>query len=491
MTLRIRLLLVYLIIVLLTAATVGVALQELRHSRQIIRDLQYWDGLVLKVEKMRSEFERETQLLLVPRPVLPPPEGLDFPTLLRETKKTVEFDLTRWYLNKVNQEYATWREMAGLETSAPEATGTGPDAAPLSQAQAGSLTEQTDEVRRWLSGTVRYLEGKQTEIMIAADEQASRTTAMLSVVLALIALHVLMVGWLFGRWLLVPMARLNRQVEALGRDAPPGEPLLSAPPEMASLASALERARVSLGEMRAKLIESERMTALGQFAAQLGHNLRNPLASIRALAQISARHDTADGHIRERMEEIVASVDRLSRWVSGLMEVVRREAAPVGLGDIVPTLQRVREALHPELSAKELTLELDVPNGPVLCPHDPGSLEHALIGLVVNAIEASPVGASITVQARGGVDNMCRISVIDQGPGLPADDPERIFDSTYSTKQQGLGLGLALTRLALERQGGRTGAMNNPAGGATVYIELPIGGTRTQDPGDAHHNLPS
>jgi signal transduction histidine kinase len=486
MSLRYRLLLVYLIVVLLTAATVGVALLELRHSRQIISDLQHWNGVVLSVERLRTAFEREALLPLLSGPAPPAGEGLDFATLLSDARKSLDFDLARWHLQVVEREYRTWRRLAGGGQTQPATiTGENPQTGPSSGEKEPTLAEQTELVRRALTRTVWFLGGTQTEIVNEADEQSSRTTALLNLVAALLALHVLMVGWLLGRWLLVPMSRLNRQVEALARDAPPGEPLLTAPPEMANLALALERARVSLGEMRARLIESERMTALGQFAAQLAHNLRNPLASIRALAQVAARHDPGDGYVRERMGEIVASVDRLTRWIGGLMEVVRREATPASQGDIVPTLHRVREALIAELAAKDLTLELDAPVGQVLCPHDPDTLEHALIGVVVNAIEASPVGGIITIRVLVNVDGMCRISVIDQGSGLPPHDPERIFDSSYSTKQQGMGLGLALTRLALERQGGRTGAMNNPSGGATVYIEIPMGGNSEEEAGDA------
>lgn len=76
---------------------------------------------------------------------------------------------------------------------------------------------------------------------------------------------------------------------------------------------------------------------------------------------------------------------------------------------------------------------------------------------------------------RDGEQGVCRISVEDEGPGVPAEDPERIFEFSYSTKQKGMGLGLTLARLALERQGGQAHACNRPEGGARVYVELPIG----------------
>jgi signal transduction histidine kinase len=393
--------------------------------------------------------------------------------LLVNARSSLEWDemgiVVRTLFYQTSAAYAAWVDLAATL-----------DAKTMTAAQKADLDAKTAEIRRLLDRLTEQLEGAQRGVMSEADEQTSRTMVMLGLVCGLTALHVVTVGWLLRRWLLVPMARLSRQVEALARDAPPDEPLLAAPQEMASLALALDRARESLGEMRRQLVESERMTTLGQFAAQLAHNLRNPLASIRAVAQVAARHDPGDGYIRNQMQEIVASVDRLNRWIAGLMEVVRREPTPTSVGDVLPVLGRVREALGPELTAKEISLVVEAPVEGLACSHDPDTLEHALVAMVVNAVEASPVGGRIVLRvepARSDVRqrDLCRISVIDQGGGLPADDPERIFDSSFSTKQRGMGLGLALARLALERQGGAARANNNPDGGATVYVELPMG----------------
>ncbi|MDM8006105.1 MAG: ATP-binding protein [Phycisphaerae bacterium] len=477
MSLRYRLLLVYLIVVLLTAATVAVTLLELRHSSRIIADLQHWQEAVLRLERLRTAFEREALSPFGVSPV-PPPEGLDFEKLLAETRNLLDFDLARWHLQVVARDYREWQELARRSATRPANPARAVlQTAPSSPAEEDPLSVQTGVVRRTLQRTVWFLEGKQTEVMNEANEQTSRTMAMLNIVLALLALHVLMVGWLFGRWVLAPMARLNRQVEALAQDSPPDEPLLTAPPEMANLAEALDDARISLGEMRNRLVESERLTAVGHFAAQLAHNLRNPLASIRAVAQVTARHDAGDGQIRDRMAEIIVSVDRLNRWIGSLMEVVRQEATALQMADVLPVIHRVQEALSVELSAKDLTCHLEASPGEFVCLHNPDTLEHALVAMAVNAIEASPVGGRITVRVERTPRGMCRISVMDGGPGLPRDDPEIIFDSSFSTKEQGLGLGLPLVRLAVDRQGGATGAMNNPDGGAIVFVELPMSDT--------------
>jgi len=100
-----------------------------------------------------------------------------------------------------------------------------------------------------------------------------------------------------------------------------------------------------------------------------------------------------------------------------------------------------------------------------------------LVAMLVNAVEASPLGGTIGVSVAQVEDAqlaVCRISVSDEGTGLPSDCPERIFEFSYSTKQKGMGLGLALARQALKRQGGTIHAINNPENGATICVELPI-----------------
>ncbi|NLX12854.1 MAG: hypothetical protein GXY44_04265 [Phycisphaerales bacterium] len=392
----------------------------------------------------------------------PPPPDMNFPDRLLTTRNRLNeanvFALVRWQMNVVYAHYENWRAMAPDERNA----------------EVPAIRRQLDKLTNFVVAELQQVQGE-------ADSQDLRTRTILNIVIILTAMHVLVIGSLLRRWLLKPMEQLNRQVEALAHDQPPREPLLAAPREMASLAAALDRARRSLGELRQRLIESERMTTIGQLAAQVAHNLRNPLASIRAVAQIAGRHDPGDGSIRSRMEEIIVSIDRMNRWIAGLMEIARHEPPPTDRQDVVPVLWRVCETVKTDLLAKELSLAVVAPDTGLECMHDPETLEQALIAMLVNALEASPLGGRIVLKAEivAGAEStgtVCRISIRDQGSGLPADDPERVFDFSYSTKQHGMGLGLGLARLALRHQGGSAHAFNNQDGGATVYVELPIDG---------------
>jgi signal transduction histidine kinase len=374
---------------------------------------------------------------------------------LNEASDYLDVDRVRLAFIEVYQAYHRWLNLSPAERA-----------------------DQTSIVHQAIDDLAVAVEYELSNLNTEAGRQDARTRALLVAVGLMTAVHVLVIGWLLRRWLLRPMERLNRQVEALARDEPAAEPLLESPPEMANLAHALDRARLSLGQLREQLLDAERLTTIGRFAAQLAHNLRNPLASIRAIAQVTARKSSDRDEIAEKMNEIIMSADRLDRWVARLMEVARGEPTPTQEVDVVPTLYRVREALRTDLADKELTLTIDAPDQGIICPHDPQTLEHALIAMVTNAIEASPLGDTITIHATCEVDGdqrrMCRIAVSDHGEGLPADDPDQVFEVTYSTKFRGMGLGLALARQALKRQGGSAHAENRPDGGATLSVELPI-----------------
>lgn len=451
MTLRRKLLVAYGIVILLSFATIGIALSELSRARHVALALKFWPEERANAARFMDNFPDEA--------VHDPEEyASQLASTYRRLTDASEYTLTdsaRSAMNQLSLVYNAWQKMNPT-------------------ARAESVGTVRTSLQRYLAVTEQEMEVARGDV----EQQDIRMSVLPAIMIALTLTHMAVLGSLLRRWLLHPIERLTRQVEALGRDESPSEPLLESPPELGTLARALDQARRSLGAARQQLIESERLTAIGQFAAQIAHNLRNPLASIRAAAQVTTRVDSDRQALVTRMNDIIASVDRMSRWIAGIMEVARREATPTRDADILPTLERVAEALRPEATEKELTLDVQLPARPLVCTHDPATLEHALIAMVVNAIEASPLGSAVIVRvdctAASNGQGLCRILVQDHGSGLPPDEPERIFEVSYSTKQRGMGLGLALARQALQRQGAAAHAYNNPDGGATVYVELPL-----------------
>ncbi len=473
MTLRRRLLLVYLVVVLLSCTTVGVAVVELRHSRAVISDLERWQDIMLNVQRANTAFERETVVRLLggpaSRPVWLQTEEASFTTLLQRLRMSYpDFDEIRYAFNRLLDEYDVWRRQ---------------DRPP-----GPAAIEQAENVRGWLRALTWRIKNRMDESLATSQEQDERVVVLLVAVLLLTAVHLAIVGAILRRWLLRPLEQLGRQVAALGRGQAPAEPLVATPPEFADLAAAMEQARLSLDDLRRRLMESERMTTVGQLAAQLAHNLRNPLASIRAAAQVASKRGRVDDYAQKRLDEIIAAADRLARWVVGLTEFVRPRSTRLEPADVTPLLHHVRDALVNELSAKDLTFEVIAPPEGIAIPHEPPSLEQALVAVAVNAIEASPVGGRIVAKAewvRSNADApLCSISIADQGPGLPEGPPDQVFELSFTTKQTGMGIGLSLARQAVVRHGGTVVARANAGGGTVIEFRIPA--TRPEpNPADA------
>ena len=245
------------------------------------------------------------------------------------------------------------------------------------------------------------------------------------------------------------------------------------------IAIALERAELDR-RMRTVQDESETMELRAALFSSVTHDLRTPLASIKAavtsLLDDDALHDRAQRGdlLRTMLEE----TDRLNRLVSNLMDLARMRSG--GLAPVTePTA--VEEVVASVLHRMQRTLS-DLRVRTVIRPDlpevsaDPVQLDQALTNLLENAARFSPVGAEIVVTVARWHGTV-RISVSDQGPGIPSEDRERVFEAFVRRDagdgRAGSGLGLAIVRAVAVAHGGKAWIEGSPTGGAVVCIELP------------------
>ncbi len=226
-----------------------------------------------------------------------------------------------------------------------------------------------------------------------------------------------------------------------------------------------------LVETEDALRRQERLAAMGQVAASVAHEIRNPLGIIRNTAQVLRRRYGGEEH-DPLFDFIPEEVERLNRLVTNYLTLAREpqlDPRSVELGEFLQRLVAMDEG-----GGKAVRLE--VPAGVrVLC--DPSALERILLNLLRNAREASGDAGEVAVgvrdvrrRGRGYVG----ISVRDTGPGLPEDVPtDRLFEPFYTTKKTGTGLGLAVSKALAEASGGWIEARNHPDGGAEITVYLP------------------
>jgi two-component system sensor histidine kinase HydH len=233
---------------------------------------------------------------------------------------------------------------------------------------------------------------------------------------------------------------------------------------------ALEAARV-------RVAQSEKLAALGQLAAAIAHEVRNPLAVVRSAAQgLSETLPAADTDGRRAAAFIIAEVDRLSSVVGALLAYARPlqlQRRPVALGDVVT---RAVDLVSGELATRGVVIRREQ-SPPLPTVQADGDLVcQVLLGLLTNAAEAAPAGGEITVRARtqnGAVE----VAVADNGPGIAPELRGRVFEPFFTTRPHGTGLGLAVARQIVEAHGGRIEVSDRPGGGARFTLALPVQAT--------------
>jgi len=229
----------------------------------------------------------------------------------------------------------------------------------------------------------------------------------------------------------------------------------------------------AINATRARLAQSEKLAALGQLAAAIAHEVRNPLAVIRSAAQdLGDAVPANDNGARRASTFITAEIDRLNNVVTSLLAFARPLQVQPGAVAVRELLDRALLLAHEELAAKQVRVQrreaADLP--PVTA--DPDLISQVLLGLLANASEAVPVGGEVTVQARA-VGAAVEIDVADSGPGIPAALRERIFEPFFTTRTRGTGLGLAIARQIVEAHIGTIEVGDRVGGGARFTVRLP------------------
>ncbi|HVF48437.1 MAG TPA: ATP-binding protein [Pyrinomonadaceae bacterium] len=227
-----------------------------------------------------------------------------------------------------------------------------------------------------------------------------------------------------------------------------------------------------------RLAQGERLAALGQMAATVAHEVKNPLSAIKSIAQVMREDTQLDGEYTRDLDLIVGETDRLNRSVTQLLNFARTSPpadAPQRAAEVVRTTVAL---LRAEANGRGVILERrggeDAEEQLELDGAQAAALRDALSNLLLNALQATPTGGRVTVESHVETEAYL-IAVEDSGGGVPAAIRERIWEPFFTTKQRGTGLGLAIVRKRMEEVGGSTRlASKQPAQGARFELRLPL-----------------
>ncbi|HEY3067598.1 MAG TPA: ATP-binding protein [Methylomirabilota bacterium] len=258
-----------------------------------------------------------------------------------------------------------------------------------------------------------------------------------------------------------------------------------------AFASALERKRMELSlaerlretaRLRHELTHIGRVSALGELTASLAHELNQPLTAILNNAQVAQRFLGTDvpnlPEVREILNDIVADDRRATEVIRRLRGLLRKdppEQVPLDINDVVSA---VADVIRHDMGVRNVPMTLQPASGLPMVRGDRVQLQQVVLNMVLNGLEAmrEPNGrdpALVIRTSRAGPSSVS-VAVEDSGTGVEMRDIDRLFESLYTTKVDGLGMGLAIARAIVDAHGGRLQASNNAAGGATFEFTLPV-----------------
>jgi two-component system sensor histidine kinase HydH len=238
---------------------------------------------------------------------------------------------------------------------------------------------------------------------------------------------------------------------------------------MLDAAELLERA---LGVERS-LAHSEKLAAIGELAARVAHEIRNPVTAARSLAQLMVR-DPASPHATEHAELILGELERVERQVQALLRFARREEFAFEALDLGEVARSALEPLRARLETAGIGVATDI-DQPVPARADREKLRQVMVNLIENAADALERTADKRLAIAVHADNGTAVlQVRDNGSGVPPDALPRLFEPFFSLKNTGTGLGLAIVKRTIEAHGGRVEARPGEGAGLIIRVELPV-----------------
>ncbi len=241
------------------------------------------------------------------------------------------------------------------------------------------------------------------------------------------------------------------------------------------VADDLAEANRELGQAQAQIRRSERLAALGQLSAGLAHELRNPLGVIRGSAELLYKNVASENAIARELASVVAAeVDRTNALVSRFLEFARPSPLRRSPADLHAVIQEAWGLVSRSLPAPNgYHLEIDFSPELTPFPFDSQLMERVFFNLFLNAVQAMPEGGSLRVATRRQ-NGTAQAEVSDAGGGIPPENLESIFNPFFTTKPEGVGLGLAIVSKIVDDHGGKIQVESEPGQGTTFRITVPM-----------------
>jgi signal transduction histidine kinase len=253
-----------------------------------------------------------------------------------------------------------------------------------------------------------------------------------------------------------------------------GDTVLS--PQMTGMVHEVERVVERLQQREREVLRAEQLAAVGQVAAGVAHELRNPLTSVKMLVQTGLEGAKPAGLPPEDLTIIEHEVRRMEACIQTFLDFARPPSAERRRTDLVGVVRRALALVEGRARRQHVACTTDLPYGPIELLIDGEQIHQVLVNLLLNALDAMPHGGTVHVEVRGPTTESphVAVSVRDSGIGVPALVRPRLFEPFVSSKETGLGLGLSISRRLVEAHGGTIREENGTDGGAVFTFTLPV-----------------
>jgi signal transduction histidine kinase len=282
------------------------------------------------------------------------------------------------------------------------------------------------------------------------------------------------------RWVVGPVAALRIAARHLGVGDFSHRIEPRSKDELGLLAGEVNHMASRIAEMQARLVEQERLAGAAEMVGRLAHNIRNPLAGIRGLAEATGLRHENDLETVECQRRITDTVDRFEKWLHELQVSVSPLAVHPQPVDIRELIGQAITVLEPLLQRRCIQIRIEVAAGMPAVHLDSMHFEQALVALLTNAVQASRPGQTVRVEVGACTRdrNRWQLVVQDDGEGIPPEIRERIFAPYFTTKRGGTGIGLAIASKVAKAHGGEMTVDSTPGHGSRFAVILPASGGR-------------
>jgi len=249
------------------------------------------------------------------------------------------------------------------------------------------------------------------------------------------------------------------------------------PEGLEGLANRIEQVVEQLQQRERDVRRAERLAAIGQLAAGMAHEIRNPLTSVQLLVQTARRDPDAGALTDTDLSLIDGELARIEQTLRTFLDYARPPKLERVTCDLVTITESAVQLVRGRAQQQAVEMRIQMPPDPIQLNADPAQLRQVVVNLLLNALDEMPMGGTLDLTAvRGGAE--VTLSVNDTGNGIPAEIAPRLFEPFATNKETGVGLGLVVSKRIVEDHGGTLRGFNRPGGGATFQIHLPMLGNR-------------